>query len=89
MTTHTLTYGTAEIVEHLGALRFDVYRPFKVAANEPWNAAVRTRVFSAGPSDVSSWHPMNQGGYDSRCSCCYLGFTHTIDRHAKGIAGTP
>jgi hypothetical protein len=26
-----------------------------------------------------------EGKYDSRCSCCYLGFSHTVNKHNAAI----
>lgn len=35
-------------------------------------------------SDLSDRHN-NQGGYDAKCSCCYLGIAHTVDRHNNAL----
>lgn len=92
-TVHTYEYGTSEVVRFEGERRIEVYRPFVVHPKEPWNAAVTERVFSTGPSDASvrfHTYPYNPAmKYDSRCSCCYLGFTHTADLHARNIGAAP
>ena len=80
----TLNYGTAEIVGWSAPRRVEVYRPFEVHPSEPWNAEVRETVFATGPSDASTRHDKSRA-YDSRCSCCYLNFTHTADHHTASV----
>jgi hypothetical protein len=41
--------------------------------------------FAASLKDVSPRHDKNHG-YNARCSCCWLGFTHTDDYHARAVA---
>lgn len=40
------------------------------------------RYFAAGIKDVS--HPY-RGQYDSKCSCCWLGFGHTAEYHTQNV----
>lgn len=70
-------------------IRVDTYRPHDVSPKEPWNREVRERRFVAGPGDISDRHSMHHGdgGYDSACSLCYLGFSHTRDAHAARTGG--
>ena len=43
-------------------------------------------AFAAGPEDKSNRHNHSIGqGYDPRCSCCYLNFTHTQELHNRRI----
>lgn len=53
------------------------------------------RRFATGPDDISplfvaDYFGLNpddaNGKSDSRCSCCYLGFSHTLDHHNRAIA---
>lgn len=45
------------------------------------------RRFAAGPNDQSDMaiHPYGENAgnirYSSNCSCCFLGFSHTIEAH--------
>ena len=44
------------------------------------------QVFAAGVDDTSPLHKHWQNGkYDSRCSCCYLGFAHSEAKHQASI----
>lgn len=61
--------------------RRDVYRP--VDGGEPSEEL----VFCTGREDESPWHDRTfRGGYDSRCSPCFLQFTHTADYHREQVA---
>lgn len=81
-----LTYGTAEIVGFNGPWRIEVYRPHQVHPLEPWNAEVRERVMAADHADATTRHDKStSGGYDSRCSCCYLNISHTVAKHAASV----
>ena len=61
--------------------RFDIWTS---AANGEEH---KERRFAAGRYDYS---PMfidgDNGKYDSTCSCCYLGFSHTVNCHGNKIA---
>lgn len=39
----------------------------------------------AGPDDVSAYHHQYPTGYDSRCSWCWLGYSHSEDAHAASL----
>ena len=43
------------------------------------------RLFAASADDDSPWHATYPpGAYDGeRCACCYLGFSHTEDKHRQ------
>jgi hypothetical protein len=41
--------------------------------------------FCAGRTD-SSGHYNSIDHYDARCSCCWLGFGHTLDYHNRQVA---
>lgn len=84
-TTIALTYGTLEIVGWSAPRRLEVYRPFEVNPLERWNAEVRESSMATGPSDSSTRHD-KLTAYDSRCSCCYLNITHTVDHHLASVA---
>lgn len=46
------------------------------------------RVIAAKTNDVSCVHDHSTlpgGGYDSKCSCCYLNITHSVDCHNKKL----
>src|SRR6185437_15691879 len=59
--------------------RKDVYTPYD---GRP--ALVESR-FAAGPVDDSPAFTEDLGGYDSRCACCYLNFSHTLLHHERSI----
>jgi len=82
---HHYRYGESEIVGFDGAWRREVYRPFSVAANEPWNAEIQERTMCDGPNDDSARHD-KLAAYDSKCSCCWLNISHTIRLHGARIA---
>lgn len=82
MRTDTLKHGTNQIgATYYGERvwkRRDIYTP-----NDGREPVTESR-FAAGSGDTS---PMfidgDNGRYDSRCSCCFLGFSHTLDAHSK------
>lgn len=41
---------------------------------------VSERIFAAGPEDASRPYSRSEG-YDAKCSCCFLGFSHTTEHH--------
>jgi hypothetical protein len=43
-------------------------------------------IHLAGRDDVSPAHPRSQ--YDPRCSCCWLGSNHSVDKHRASIEHT-
>jgi len=86
MTVTVLQYGRYEhgrayrSGEGRGWFRRDVYR----SDGSPDLDGNSDRLFAAGRADDS---PIFQGQYDgARCSCCYLGFAHTVAKHEAAIA---
>lgn len=83
----TTDYGTNEIgvpyrSEGQTWFRNDIYRSSSGEVNE--------RRFAAGPEDQSPMARNMYAGkgnchYDPNCSCCWLGFSHTLDYHNKNI----
>ena len=71
------TYGTIEVIGYERPYRIERYTP------NDGRPAVIERRFSAGPDDTSGPRSVYPSGYDSRCSCCYLGFSHTEAAHEK------
>ena len=48
---------------------------------------MKERRFAAACDDYSPIYEHWEGSnYDSRCSCCYLGFSHTATHHAQKLA---
>lgn len=88
-TIHAYKHGTAEIISFDGPWRREIYRPHVVADNEPWNREIRERCMAVGPDDAMPRHnSMCYGpgaGYDAKCSCCYLGITHSEALHARRV----
>ena len=82
--TLTLNYGTLEITGFEGPWRREIYHPFEVSPHEPWNAAVVERTMVVDHKDMSTRHDKCTY-YDSRCSCCYLNITHSVNKHAEEI----
>lgn len=82
----TLTYGTNEtgkptITREGSWVRFDLYTSFAD------NRQSRERRFAAGRDDYSPLFTRTAGHVeDSRCSCCYLGFSHTVAHHQQQLA---
>lgn len=48
----------------------------------PDGSIVPDRMLCAGPRDTS---PVYNGQYDTRCSCCWLGFGHTETKHTESV----
>jgi len=71
MTTTKTEYGTYEHGKP-GC----IYRTDKWTSNN--GEVANERLFAAGPKDDS---PIYRGRYNSKCSCCYLGFAHTVAAH--------
>lgn len=79
-------YGTLEIAAggFEGAQRVDRWVP------HDGGRPVMERTFVTSGSDLSERFRAayaddpGHGRYDSRCSCCYLGFSHSVDVHARG-----
>jgi hypothetical protein len=89
-TVHTYRYGTATVVSFDAPWRREIYRPSDVPANEPWNREIPERCMATGPGDISPRHNKSTygpgAGYDRKCSCCYLGITHSEDKHRADVA---
>lgn len=57
----------------------------------PTGAEEWTNPFCAGPDDFTpaaltyNGSPYRNAGYDARCSCCYLGFPHTVGAHTAAL----
>lgn len=87
---HAMTHGVLEVGPYRAPWRDDTYRPHDVSPREPWNRAIVEPAMCAGPDDVSPRHnAMTYGpgaAYDPRCACCWLGTTHTQDKHAQSLA---
>lgn len=45
----------------------------------------RTLLFAAGRADDTPQHMIYPSGYDERCSCCRLNFSHTEACHQQEI----
>ena len=45
-------------------------------------SVVPDRILCAGPRDMS---PVYDGQYDVRCSCCWLNFGHTEEKHNESV----
>ena len=73
--THDLHYGRIEVHAYDHPWRDERYVPHD-GSRPVWE-----RIMSAGPDDVSTRHAIYPSGYDSACSCCYLGISHTEDKH--------
>lgn len=77
---HALTYGTIVVGPVEGSWRLDTYQP------KDGSRSCIDRTMVASARDVSTRHNnMTYGpgaGYDSACSCCWLGICHTVDKHA-------
>ncbi len=43
------------------------------------------RVFRFGDDDASKIHLTYPTGYDSRCSMCWLGYSHSERAHRHGV----
>ena len=79
---YRLQFGTLIVGHFTGRRRMDVYVS-DVSGQRYYEPA-----FATGPSDKSNRHDCSIGyGYDARCSCCYLGFTHTEEAHKQRIGG--
>lgn len=74
-----LQYGAIEIVGYEGPWRLEIYRPYTVPKNEPWNATIRERSMATGANDDTPRHDMSD--YNPECSCCWLNITHTDALH--------
>jgi len=59
--------------------RKDTYTPY-----DERPAITETR-FAAGPVDDSPAFGEEAGGYDSRCVCCWFGFSHTLALHERSV----
>ena len=71
------TYGT---YEH-GVPYYNDRQWFRVDQWNGMSSEGRDRLFAAGWHDDS---PIYRGGYNPKCSCCYLGFAHTeLAHHAR------
>jgi len=92
-TIETLKYGTNQIGTPYrdrdggGWFRVDTYTSF--TEKRP----VNERRFAAGKDDVSSVardYPHGEGNirYHPKCSCCWLGFSHTVDLHNRCAVGS-
>lgn len=84
-----LPFGTNEpgkpfSIERGGWQRVDVYR----SADD--GMAYNERRFAACPEDSSEplrhYGPNANGHYNPACSCCWLGFSHTLAMHEASIA---
>jgi len=80
MRTDTLKYGSNQIgPTYYGERcwkRRDTYTP------KDGRQAVTESRFAAGRDDSSPLFIDGENGrYDSRCGCCFLGFSHTVDCH--------
>jgi len=72
---HVCEYGTVYILG--GPLRSGQRAELYVSKDD--GSHHYEQSFAMSEKDVSPRH--DRGGYDSRCSCCYLGFSHTVDVH--------
>lgn len=80
-------HGTNEIgepsVSQSGTwFRLDIYTP------DAWGCVPLTeRRFAAGRGDYSPMFLEGiNGRYDAGCSCCYLGFSHTLAAHQLKVS---
>lgn len=79
---YQLEFGRLVVGRFTGRRRMDVY--ISAVSGERYYEP----AFAAGPDDKSNRHNHTIGnGYDARCSCCYLGYTHTEEAHQKKIGG--
>jgi hypothetical protein len=62
-----------------GTYRLDLW-----LGKEPGDRPIVERCFSTGPQDTSPRQA--RSGYDPRCACCWLNFTHSEDYHRQEIA---
>jgi hypothetical protein len=86
LASHEMTYGVLHV---LGAIRGERRRA-ELYVSKQDGKEYRETSFAASPGDLSPRHDHGiGGGYDSRCSCCYLNFSHTQEYHAAAIAGKP
>lgn len=80
MATYHGEYGTLETGQFVGRRRRDVWT--SKATGEQFTEP----AFATGPDDDSRRHDHTIGhGYNPRCSCCWLGFTHTERYHRQAI----
>lgn len=80
MRTDALKFGSNQIGQtYYGERcwrRRDTYTP------KDGRQAITESRFAASKTDVSPLFIDGENGrYDSRCSCCFLGFSHTVDAH--------
>lgn len=92
-------WGDTEITEYAAPWRRGIYRPNARSVERfgPGQRAEEVRAWATGPDDISP--AVNTYGaqhgktgpeirpYDSICSCCYLGISHTVDHHDRVVAG--
>lgn len=83
ITTHTYKYGTATVTGYEGAWRLEVYTPKDGSRPE------RERVMVTNHSDDTPRRNMSSygegAGYDRKCSCCWLGISHSERKHTACI----
>lgn len=91
MTRHTYThqYGTLTLgVPYLHGQGADR----RWIRCDHWESATPTGesggqiTYVAGPEDLTDVHPHWGPGYNPRCSCCWLGITHTTACHQDNLA---
>jgi hypothetical protein len=85
--TLTYKYGRSTVAGFEGPWRLETYQP------KDGSRALAERTMVESHADYSTRRNMatyGEGpGYDSRCSCCWLGITHSERKHAACIGQTP
>jgi hypothetical protein len=80
---YTTEYGTIEVAaggfrrSEGGWFRYDRFTP-----HDPDSGfGGRDSIFALSDRDISPQHR----GYDAACSCCWLGFGHTVAFHDRSV----
>jgi len=81
---YKLKYGTLQTGIPYRSHENTWFRIDKYISNENMEV-FNERAFCSGPDDKSARHGDNGERYNPKCSCCWLNFIHTNERHELNI----